>query len=374
MKILPQLASCRATVAVFLGAALLAVGFPTQAQAPKTNAPAAEDADKLWKEVEQATRPPVPPPEWQGRRPTPEQIEKFRSEQSVLLGAAADKVKDFYTRFPNHPKAGEARQKELEVLQFAVYLGNTNKLATLEAREQERLKDPKLSEDEKFEIRAQAVQRGVMQKQEQGEAAMLAAQDKGARELLKDFPKREEVYQMLLEVAAESESDKARGIAKEVLAASVSEPLKTTAQGLLNKLDALGKPLDIKFTSVDGREVDLKKMEGKVVLVDFWATWCGPCVAELPNVKAAYDKLHPKGLEIVGISFDADKGRLEKFVADQKMGWPQYFDGKRWENKIGQQYGINSIPAMWLVDKKGNLRDMNARGGLEEKVEKLLAE
>ena len=87
-----------------------------------------------------------------------------------------------------------------------------------------------------------------------------------------------------------------------------------------------------------------------------------------------YEKLHDKGFEIVGISFDADKDSLLKFIADKKMTWPQYFDGKRWENVIGREYGINSIPAMWLVDKKGNLRDMNGRADLESKVEKLLAE
>jgi len=111
-----------------------------------------------------------------------------------------------------------------------------------------------------------------------------------------------------------------------------------------------------------------------VVLVDFWATWCGPCVKEIPNVRAAYEKLSAKGFEIVGISFDQQLDALQRFVEKEKMPWPQYFDGKGWENNFGREFGITGIPAMWLVDKKGNLRDMNAREDLVAKVEKLLAE
>src|SRR5256714_11288190 len=136
----------------------------------------------------------------------------------------------------------------------------------------------------------------------------------------------------------------------------------------------VGKPLVMKFKAVDGQEVDLSKLQGKVVLIDFWATWCGPCRAELPNVKAAYEKLHPKGFEIVGISFDRNKKDLQSFVAKEKMAWPQYSDGLYWKNKIGVKYGIEGIPTMWLVDKKGNLREMEVRENLASRVEKLLAE
>jgi thiol-disulfide isomerase/thioredoxin len=150
--------------------------------------------------------------------------------------------------------------------------------------------------------------------------------------------------------------------------AQAKKPAKQAGADLVNK------PLSLNFTSVDGKAVALSSLKGKVVLIDFWATWCGPCVREIPNVKATFDKLHSKGFEIVGISFDQDKEALTKFVAKNKMAWPQYFDGKGWENAFGKRFEIHSIPTMWLVDKKGNLRHLDGRDDLEQKVVKLLAE
>ena len=94
----------------------------------------------------------------------------------------------------------------------------------------------------------------------------------------------------------------------------------------------------------------------------------------LPKVKAAYQQFHAKGFEIVGISFDREKAALEKTVAREKMEWPQHFDDSSEGNKFGEEFDIASIPTMWLVDKKGNLRDLNGREDLAGKVQKLLAE
>src|ERR1044071_2385036 len=102
-----------------------------------------EEADKAWKEVQRSTRPPMAPAEWQGH-PTKEQIEEFQAKNGILAEQAAEKAKDFYTRYPDHPKAAEARKKELEMLRNAQMLGSNRKSAELAALEEQALNDPKL--------------------------------------------------------------------------------------------------------------------------------------------------------------------------------------------------------------------------------------
>jgi thiol-disulfide isomerase/thioredoxin len=141
------------------------------------------------------------------------------------------------------------------------------------------------------------------------------------------------------------------------------------------KLAIGGEPVGFDVKSLKGERLTPSAYRGKVLLIDFWATWCGPCIAEMPNVKSVYTKYHGKGFEIVGISLDQSRDKLDRYIASNGIEWPQYFDGKWWNNDVAVSYGIKSIPATFLIDKKGKIRYKSLRGRqLEAAVEELLAE
>lgn len=335
----------------------------------------AGDAPAAWQDVQNAAKLPRPPTDWKARQPTQAEEQHYHAQLAGAATVAAQKAEAFCAQFPDSTNVIAARKLECQMLRTAFFDGGDkpDAYAAWTNAEKALLAAPGLTEDQQLDVQVDLAESKRSDPQATWQARD-AGYESALRQLIKDYPHKDKPYEMLLILGAESTDAKARAIATEVLADPVSDATKVKANAIMNRLNAVGKPLDIKFTALDGREVDLSQMKGKVVLVDFWATWCGPCVGEIPHVKEAYDKFHSKGFEIVGISFDSDQHALQSFVEKHDMPWPQYFDGAVWDNKFGVQYAIESIPTMWLVDKKGDLDDADARGDLSGRVEKLLAE
>jgi len=117
-----------------------------------------------------------------------------------------------------------------------------------------------------------------------------------------------------------------------------------------------------KFPDFDEGGLSASAGLGRVLLIDFWATWCGPCKAEMPNVIAAYQSYHGAGFEIIGVSLDSDRDALVNYTQAHGMTWPQYFDGQGWQNKLAVKYGVESIPMNYLLDRRGVILGKSLRG------------
>jgi thiol-disulfide isomerase/thioredoxin len=212
-------------------------------------------------------------------------------------------------------------------------------------------------------------------KAQQGEKLNLSVVD----EFLKKEPKDERgpllLYMASTQVGEEGiKKSLEERILKDFPKSRYADPIR----GARRMREAVGKPFDLEFTdAISGSTISMKNLKGKVVVVDFWATWCGPCVAEMPHMKQLYAEYRGKGVEFLGISLDQPKEQggldsLKKYVKDNGITWPQYYQGKGWESDFSRSWGINSIPSMFVVDTEGKLYSVEARGKLEQIIPKLL--
>jgi prepilin-type processing-associated H-X9-DG protein len=149
-------------------------------------------------------------------------------------------------------------------------------------------------------------------------------------------------------------------------AAAAPQPTPTPRTRPTEFVLAPGKPMWVEGTLLNGTPIDWSSYGGKVVLVDFWASWCGPCLAELPNVRQVYDKYHAQGFEVIGISLDETRQELNTFLASNPVPWPVMFSANQqdwsWNHPMARLYKIEAIPAAVLVNKEGNIVSTSARG------------
>jgi thiol-disulfide isomerase/thioredoxin len=138
--------------------------------------------------------------------------------------------------------------------------------------------------------------------------------------------------------------------------------------------DLTGKPIQIVGRLYDGGKFDSHQWKGKVVLVDFWATWCGPCRASLPELQAIHERFHAKGFDVIGVSLDESRDALEAFFEETPLPWPNILDAEADDaERMAKKYSIVGIPTTYLLDQDGNLAAMNLQGEkLAAKIEELL--
>jgi thiol-disulfide isomerase/thioredoxin len=244
---------------------------------------------------------------------------------------------------------------------------NPDRKVELERAENQALADPALSKAFREKIRWNQVDR----------IRDLAERERFARSVAGEFAGSSFLSHFLLEIANFSDAAHARALVDEVLTLPRSEHERSYWEGealkARAKLERIGQPLELKFTALDGARIDLKDYAGKVVLLDFWATWCGPCVAGLPKIREVWKKHQADGFEVICISYDADRQTLESFIEKNAIPWPQFYSEEGYDAPLVKGFGKPGPPAYWLVGRDGRLAEISGWNDLEGKVKRLLA-
>ncbi len=223
----------------------------------------------------------------------------------------------------------------------------------------------------------------VMRNEEPG-SNFLANQKKWMADLegfLTKFGKSDEAPEVLLQLGSSNEfnaeEEKARADYTKLVESFPESPAGKKAAGAIRRLDLVGKVVSIKGTSLQGETIDTAQARGKSVLVVFWASWGGQSVRrELPDLVKLGEKLRSKKLEIIGVSLDNDKGELEAFLKEQQVPWPQIFEPGGIDSRLATEYGIISLPTMFLIDGQGKVvhRNLRTASEVERQLDKLVSQ
>lgn len=281
----------------------------------------------------------------------------------------------FARNFPQDERAERANMRALIALKLAEKLGNGSEKEHFETLKQ---KLSPLPAELGFLLDAAYAMHLSELLEYEVNGVDLVVFSKEVELLVSRYPEQYDTGRMQLQLArslvASGQLERGKAELKRVIESGADEEFKELGRIVLSQVERVDRPLVLEFKDLRGADVSLADYRGKVVLVDFWAMWCGPCLRALPKLKSLHQKLGDEHFEILGINFDGDPKALAGFVEKEKMNWPQYPGGEPGENKLGETFSIHQWPTVWLIDKKGVLRDINGEVGTEEKIVKLLNE
>jgi len=197
-----------------------------------------------------------------------------------------------------------------------------------------------------------------------------------ARGFAKEFPADHRVPSLLAEVATafEDEPRTARAILEQALPLAKTPELHARVTDDLKRLSLVGKPLDMKWTAIDGAKVNLADFRGKVVLICFFASWSPPAMLEIDWVRQLSARAAPDTIQTLGICLDNDPVAVPAMLADHQIGWPVYCDGRGWQGDLVRSLGMNEIPELWILDRNGVLLTLDAKDDAVALIQKAAGE
>jgi peroxiredoxin len=339
-----------------------------------------------WADLERGYGSMRPPTSWAGKAPKPGEVTGFQKIIRTSANTYAAKAKEFVNRFPTNEHVGDARVMAVFFMNHALAAGDADTEEQITAYLDATIANATLPEKDRVAVffmagNAKVFKEAGMRYFSEGPQQFdgeIDENDKAQmREAMKLFPKSEYVFRFVIGMAQRHEGEDRKALLNEVISAPTApDNMKELAKHLLagTKPYQTGKPIELKFKSLDGVEVDLAALKGKVVLIHFWSTEIPASVEELTKLKTLYDRLHDRGLEMIGINLDDKEAPARRVLKDKNIPWPQQHDGKGWANEVAVRYAVMSAPLMWLVDRAGNLRLSNVIGNLDRMSEYFLGQ
>lgn len=357
-----------ALLAAVVSAAIVSpsVTFAIEPTPATPQSPAAtRTADEILREFSAIAQPTIDLQD--GRQPTQDEINAYRNKVMEVAQARAKLAGELLDVAPSHPRASE-------MIRALIAAGGgpgmrQQVLSRIDAIVEDHPQHADLAN--LLLIRAQIMIETRLPK---------AAIESAITDAAKAAPDSPAVGGLWLTYANSAETPEAkRAILNRIIADYPDSPAAKRAAGQIRQVDGVGKPFELAFTdALSGKPISMADLKGKVVVVDFWATWCGPCIAEMPKMKELYAQYKDKGVEFIGVSLDQPEARggltkLREYCEKEQITWPQYYQGNYWQSEFSSSWGINSIPRLFIIDADGNLHSTEARGQLEKLIPALIA-
>ena len=343
---------------------VLGVGMAIASAAP---APGADrSAEQILREIDALKAPQLDAK----KRQDPAYVREFRAQLQVVSDQRNKLILELYKTAPDHQRLPELMGQRWMTLVFRPEpVGNDGLI-----RELDDVLAHAKNRNLKVEAAYSKARFKLLQSRSSGSLDLSAVE-----EFLKLAPKDPRAPRLVYMAATATRDPATQALLEDrVLKDFPTSPEAGRIKGIHRRNESTGKPFDLEFTdAIKGTTVSIKGLKGKVVVIDFWATWCGPCVAEMPKMKQLYAKYHDQGVEFIGVSLDVPQAqggldRLKKFVKENEIPWPQYYQGNYWQSEFSSSWGINAIPAVFVVDQEGKLYSVEARGKLETIIPELL--